>query len=150
MSTMKNVNEPFAYCITQNLSGFTSESLSLKIKPVHFNSAKMQFGLDYNYQNTQPVVLLHCTINKPTSVITCKNNGTKTLSKYIQLPVNLDDVNAEYCAEVNRELRTIRFLMNGEQLHDGDIPIPLSMEQLNNSYFNVHLFAPGDCMHISD
>ena len=110
----------------------------------------MQFGLVYNYTNNQPVVFVVCTINKSTSLITCEKDDKKTLSKVFKLPINLDDANAEYCVEVSRESRTIRFLMNGEQLHDGDIPIPLSKEQLNNSCFTVCLFAPGDCVRICD
>ena len=112
----------------------------------------MQFGLAYKYINTQPVVFVFCTVTKSTltPLITCEKDGTETLSKDLILPVNLDDVNAEYFMEVSRESRTIRFLMNGEQLHDGDIPIPLSMEQLNNSWFSVCLFAPGDCVRICD
>ena len=150
MSTMKKVNEPNAYGRTQHLSTFTSESLSLKFKLVHFNSERIQFGLGYKYINTQPVVKIFCKINKSTSFITCEKDGTKILSKDLKLLVNLDDVNAEYCVEVSRKSRTIRFLLNGEQLHYGDIPIPLSMEQLNNSWFSVCLFAPGDCVRICD
>ena len=149
MSTMKKVNEPNAYGRTQNLSTSTLELLSLKFKPLHFNSEKMQFGLAYNYIS-QPVVEIVCTINKSNSFITCEKDGTKNLSKDLKFPVNLNDVNAKYCVEVSRKSRTIRFLMNGEQLHDGDIPIPLSKEQLNNSWFSVCLFAPGDCVRICD
>ena len=151
LSTMKTANEPLAIGMTQRLSASTSEPLSMKFKPVHMNSAEMKFGLTYSRQNREQQVFLDCAISKSTSLITCDNDGRiTTLSKDVKLTVNLDDVNAEYCVEVSRETRTLRFLVNGEQLHDGDIPIPLSKNQINGSWFSVSLFSPGDCVRISD
>ena len=75
-------------------------------------------------------------------LVSCDKDGTKTLfSKDDKLPVNLHDVSAEFYVEVNRETRTIRFLINGDEAYDSEFPNPLSMVgqtccSLTPAYFN--------------
>ena len=52
--------------------------------------------------------------------------------------------------EVDTVARTIRFLINDQQMHDGDIPIQWNADVLQEMFFFVRLFERGDCVRIVD
>lgn len=56
----------------------------------------------------------------------------------------------EFEMEVNTIFRTIRFLICGEQVHDGDIAIPWTRADLDDMVFCVWLYKTGDCVRIID
>ena len=61
--------------------------------------------------------------------------GTQISSFDRTLPRGLDYLKAEFACEVKNSSLTIRILVNGEQLNDGDIPIPQSQKELQRSTF---------------
>ena len=155
LSNLKDVNDQMGFGATLLFGSYASDQLSLKFKSVHLNSERIEYGLFHEpkipKENKNAAKLrLACRIRKPRYAITCHDRGTDNISHELQVPADLDLLNAVFAVEANLVSRTLRFLLNGQQLHDGDLPIPLSRVQLNESVFFVSLFAPGDCFRIVD
>lgn len=147
---MESADEEPAYGVTHYLGSYTSEQLCFKIKPVLLNSNRIEYGIN-KHMDGKNVCGIACIINK-TNYTIISNIGINAKSLYeLQLPEDFRFVGSEFAVEVNTESRTIRFFLNGEQKHDGDIAIHLTREQLKaKSWFHVSLFAPGDCVRIID
>ena len=108
----------------------------------------VSYGLENRGANE--VNPFNCTIRTYSRVDITAVGGTHLNAYEIQVPAGLDYLKAEFACEVNIASRTILFLINGELVHDGDIPLPLSQEELQQSEFFVRLCEPGDCVRIID
>lgn len=147
LHTSKNTKE--LYVITHLFSSYKNDHFCFKFKPLFWNNQRIEYGICNKRDDIAEYVKLNCNINMPNYKIICKENGTENVLHDLQLPaVDSQVLNSELALDVNIDLCTTRFFVNGDQKHDVDVPIPLTRAQLKDAFFFVKLFAPGDCVRI--
>lgn len=150
---METGKEDPDYGVIFGLAFYTNERFCFKLKPVLLISKKFEYGLCRKL-NDNSQGYIECRINRTSYRIVSKDGGLfESCLCDLQLPLDsfVRLLEIEVGVEVNTEACTIRFLVNGEQKHDGDIAIPLTREELkSDTWFSVKLFAPGDCVCIID
>ena len=131
-----------ARAYTLPLGAYGSQLLCLKFKPIHCN-APIFYGLSKLSENQGA--------NSVQEII-CSCYSQQTLIQQLSpFHLGLNTLpESEIACEVIIASRTIRFLFNGKQLHDGVISISLSHDELQRTTFFVRLCGLGDCVRIID
>ena len=148
---MKNVHEPVADGITQRFGLNMSDSMRFRLQ-LHSISNRFEFGI-YRARKSQlnkPNLALSLQVIGQTTQVNVEEGDTH---KFLAARALSDEHPIQNTAvELNAVARTIRFFINGEQMHDGDVPIPIAWTEdvLREMFFFVRLFERGDCVRIVD
>ena len=151
LSTMKSAHEPVADGITQRFGLQLSSSMRLKLQ-LHAISSRFEFGIYRARSKSQlksNLALSLQVIGQAAKV----NVEEGEAHKYLEArDVSVERPIEHTAVELNAVARTIRFFVDGEQVHDGDVPIPSTWteEVLREMFFFVRLFERGDCVRIVD
>ena len=146
---MKNVHEPVADGITQRFGPNISDSISFKLQ-LHSISYRFEFGIyrARKSQHNKPNLALSLQVVGQTTKVNVEEGDTH---KFLAARALSDEHPIQNTAvELNTVARTIRFFVNGEQMHDGDVAIPWTEDVLREMFFFVRLFERGDCVRIVD
>lgn len=149
---MKSVQEEStSFGMSRILRSNKKQLLSINFKAIHLKCPRVEFGI-FNYKNDKPNKSKLCIslfFERQSTTITFYEDISERVYAERTLP-HVPAALPEFGMEVNRASRTIRFLLCGEQVHDGDIAIPWTAADLDTMAFTVWLFEPGDCVRIID
>lgn len=150
ISTMKIVKEFSSFGSTRKLGENQSHLITFNFKAIQLKSPNIDFGIIRQGSTERNKTQLFISLLLEGLSATVNISEDKTEKKFSTRNLTNLPVLPEFKIEVNSVSRTIRFLLSGEQLHDGDIPIPWNHDILDEMAFFVGLFEPGDCVCIID
>ena len=113
-------------------------------------SHKVQFGIHRlpDAQKKKPQLSIASVIEQQSCWIYLYEGDEKELLAARSLPDG--PKLTKLAIDLDTQTRTVRFFLDGDPLHDDDIPIPWTVEVLREMTFSVQLFEPGDCVRIID
>lgn len=139
--------------LTSKLCINKKQLISIKFQGIHVKLPRIEVGISREEDGNQYKAFLCVSLLVERQSVSIKFYGNKTekvLSKQAFPFPKKPSALPEFGVEVNTVFRTIRFLISGEQVHDGDLPIPWASDIIEDMKFFVQLFDPGDCVRIID
>ena len=126
----------------------------LKIRAIHVEGDGFEVGILRSWKPDQieQEYAICLSVGEPLKyhigILQCVTHQQPLTLSTMKLPEGRSLKDLSYEVEVNTATKTVRFCIDGRQIHDSDIPIKEHL--LSEMCFYVMIFNRGDCLRIVD